>query len=47
MRFDKLTFPVDTPDKVEQLGQALRDLAQSKTKQINIAYDHAMTLRQS
>lgn len=35
------------PDKVEQLGQELRDLAQSKTKQINIAYDHAMTLRKS
>ena len=35
------------PDKVEQLGEEIRALAQSKTKQINIAYDYAMTLRQS
>lgn len=35
------------PDKVEQLGAEIRDLAQSKTKQINIAYDHAMKLRKS
>lgn len=35
------------PDKVEQLGEEIRALAQSKTKQINLAYDYAMTLRQS
>jgi DnaJ-domain-containing protein 1 len=33
------------PDKVAQLGKELRDLAELKSKQINMAYEHAMKLR--
>ena len=35
------------PDKVAQMGKELRALAESKSKQINAAYDAAMKLRQS
>lgn len=34
------------PDKVAQMGEELRALAESKSKQINAAYDVAMKLRQ-
>ena len=35
------------PDKVAQMGEELRALAESKSKQINAAYEAAMKLRQS
>lgn len=33
------------PDKVAQMGQDIRDLAEFKAKQINVAYAYAMRLR--
>lgn len=33
------------PDKVATLGPELRELAESKSKQINAAYDYALKLR--
>lgn len=33
------------PDKVAQMGAEIRELAESKSKQINAAYDYAMKLR--
>jgi DnaJ-domain-containing protein 1 len=33
------------PDKVSRLGEELRDLAEYKSKQINIAYKHASSIR--
>ena len=33
------------PDKVAHLGHDLRDLAETKSKQINAAYDYSMKLR--
>lgn len=33
------------PDKVAQMGEEIRQLAEFKSKQINAAYDYAMKLR--
>ena len=33
------------PDKVSQMGKEIRDVAEFKSKQINVAYDYAMNLQ--
>jgi len=41
----KLMISQYHPDKVEQMGTEIRELAEFKSKQINAAYDYAMKLR--